>query len=103
MGSRSINRTTQTRPCVAVKNWHVMSAELRAMSACPPMEPVIVYGAEGAAQLVQWENALENGETEKVRSSSRVWPGLGLAGETCDVGGTVLFAARWTRVVYVAQ
>ena len=49
MGSRSINRTTQTRPCVAVKNWHVMSAELRAMSAWPPMEPVMVYGAQRAA------------------------------------------------------
>lgn len=50
MGSRSINRTTQTRPCVAVKNWHVMSAELRAMSAWPPMEPVIVAcAAQGAA------------------------------------------------------
>jgi hypothetical protein len=32
-----------------VKNWHVMSAELRAMSAWPPMEPVIVYGAQRAA------------------------------------------------------
>ena len=51
MGSRSINRTTQTRPCVAVKNWHVMSAELRAMSAWPPMEPVIVYGARAAQHL----------------------------------------------------
>ena len=62
MGSRSINRTTQTRPCVAVKNWHVMSAELRAMSAWPPMEPVIVYGARrrGAAPR-RWDNGVAAG------------------------------------------
>ena len=59
MGSRSINRTTQTRPCVAVKNWHVMSAELRAMSAWPPMEPVIVYGARGGSSQLTMASLLD--------------------------------------------
>ena len=60
MGSRSINRTTQTRPCVAVKNWHVMSAELRAMSAWPPMEPVIVACARrGAAPQTRTASLLD--------------------------------------------